>query len=517
MDKPQMNDKPQIELQPLDEDNQRLQANVAPTDWVNPETNGRYHMVVIGAGTAGLVAAAGAAGLGAKVALIERNLMGGDCLNVGCVPSKGLIAASRAAHAARGQSAMGISVTSDPIVDFQLAILRMRRLRADISPNDSYERFTSLGVDVYQGDAEFVGDDSIHLRGNSGDRTLSFRRAVIATGAKAAAPPIPGIDSVEYLTNESLFSITELPKSMAIVGGGPIGCEMAQAFARFGTKITLFANEKGLLPNDDSAAGAIIQSTFESEGVTVRKDGKQISLSPSDQDSINISGPEGVVKVEKLLIAVGRTPNIDGLGLEKVGVEYDRRIGVKVNKRLQTTHPKIFAAGDICSTAKFTHAADFQARTVVRNALMPWPLNRADASKLVIPWATYTDPEVAGVGLTESQAAEQGVPVDVYTQDFADLDRAILEGVTEGYAKILTAKGTDKIVGAAIVSPAAGDMIGELSVAMTHGIGLGKLASAIHPYPTLGESLRKLGDQYNRTKLTPLAKAVFRKWFAWTR
>ncbi len=506
----------QIELLPLDEENQRLQQNVAPTDWKNPDPNGRYHLVVIGAGTAGLVAAAGAAGLGAKVALIERNLMGGDCLNVGCVPSKGLIAAGRAAQSVRGNKEMGVHTASDPTLDFPTAINRMRRLRADISPNDSYERFTSLGVDVYQGDAEFLGGDKVQITGESGDRTLTFRRAAIATGARASAPPIPGLDSVDYLTNESLFSLNDLPESFAIVGGGPIGCEMAQAFARLGSKVTLISDNKGLLPNDDSTAGPIVRAALEAEGITVRTDGKEISFAPGENGMIKVKGPEGDLNAHKLLIAVGRAPNVDGLGLEKVGVEYDHRNGVKVNGQLQTTNPKIFAAGDICSSAKFTHAADFQARTVIRNALMPWPLNRGDASKLVIPWATYTDPEVAGVGLTEAKAAEQGIQVDVYEQDFADLDRAILEGVTEGYAKILTAKGSDQIVGAAIVSPGAGDMIGEISVAMTHGIGLGKLASAIHPYPTLGESLRKLGDQYNRTKLTPLAKGIFHKWFAWT-
>lgn len=505
-----------IELQPLEEHNQRLQSNVAPTSWKNPEPSGRYHLVVIGAGTAGLVSAAGAAGLGAKVALVERKLMGGDCLNVGCVPSKGIIAAARAAVAAKGDASMGVEATAEPSFNFQTAMQRMRKLRADISPNDSYERFSSLGVDVYQGDAEFIDSSTVKLTGPSGDRELKFRRAVIATGARAAAPPISGLDSVEYLTNESLFSLTELPNSMAIIGGGPIGCEMAQAFARFGSNVTLFANKSGLMARDDAAAGPIIQRALEANGVTVRRDGHDISFSPADGGNIQVSGPEGNVYVDKLLIAVGRAPNVEHLGLEKVGVQYDARNGVAVNSQLQTTNPKIFAAGDICSSAKFTHAADFQARTVIRNALLPWPINRADASTLLIPWATYTDPEVAGVGLTEAMAKEQGIVFDSYIQEFSDLDRAILEGETEGFAKVLTEKGTDKILGATIVAPGAGDMIGELTLAMTQSVGLGKVASTIHPYPTLGESLRKLGDQYNRTKLTPFAKGVFRKWFAWT-
>ncbi len=506
-----------IELMPLEAHNQRLQVNVAPLDWKNPQPDGRYHLVVIGAGTAGLVTAAGAAGLGAKVALVERKLMGGDCLNVGCVPSKGIIAAARAVPATRNTKPMGVEVPGPVSVDFNKAMQRMRKLRADISPNDSYERFTSLGVDVYQGDARFLDDKTVSVTGGSGDRKLNFRRAVLATGARAAAPPLPGLDTVNYLTNESLFSLTELPESMAVIGGGPIGCEMAQAFARLGSKITLFTDENGLLPRDDADAGPIIANVLEAEGVVVRTDGKEISFSSGKEQTINIEGPEGRIQTTHLLIAVGRAPNVDNLGLEKVGVRFDTRKGVEVNDLLQTTNPRIFAAGDICSTAKFTHAADFQARTVIRNALLPWPLNRAKSSSLVIPWATYTEPEVAGVGLTEAEANRQRIGVDTYVQPFSDLDRAILEGVTEGYAKVLTAKGTDKILGATIVAPGAGDMIGEITLAVTHGLGLGKVASTIHPYPTMGEALRKLGDQYNRTKLTSMVQAVFRKWFAWTR
>lgn len=506
-----------VELLPLEEHNQRLQANVAPTDWKNPEPDGRYHLVVIGAGTAGLVTAAGAAGLGAKVALVERKLMGGDCLNVGCVPSKGIIAAGRAAAATRNTEDMGVHVPEGVTVDFNTAMQRMRKLRADISPNDSFERFTSLGVDVYQGNAEFVDGKTVRVTGPSGERELNFRSAVLATGARAAAPPIPGLDTVAYLTNENLFSLTVLPKSMAIVGGGPIGCEMAQAFARLGCKITLFTDENGLMPRDDAAAGPIIQRALEVDGVVVRTDGKAISFSPAANGAIKTEGPEGTIETATLLIAVGRAPNVNNLGLEKVGVKYDVRKGIEVNDQLQTSNPKIFAAGDICSAAKFTHAADFQARTVIRNSLLPWPMNRAKSSSLVIPWATYTEPEVAGVGLTEAEAKRQGIEVDSYVQEFDDLDRAMLEGETEGYAKVLTAKGSDKILGATIVAPGAGDMIGEMTLAVTHGLGLGKVASTIHPYPTMGEALRKLGDQYNRTKLTPTVQAVFRKWFAWTR
>lgn len=505
------------ELEPLTDNNARLQASVAPTDWQNPEADGRYHLVVLGAGTAGLVTAAGAAGLGAKVALVERRLMGGDCLNVGCVPSKGVIAAARAAASVRDANRFGVHVPEGTSVDFAEAMERMRKLRADISPADSAERFRGLGVDVYLGDATFTDGQHVSVTGPAGDRKLRFKKAVIATGARAAAPPIDGLEGVDYLTNETVFSLTELPESIAVVGGGPIGCELAQSFARLGSRVTLFVDDAGIFPRDDADAAPILRKAMEHDGVDFHGGGRELSIAPGDDGGVVVRGPHGETRAAKLLIAVGRAPNVDGLGLESIGVEYDARTGVKVDDRLQSTNPSVFAAGDVASAAKFTHAADFQARTVIRNALMPWPLNRGKASSLVIPWATYTSPEVAGVGLTERQANDRSVPYDAYRVDLDDVDRAILEGETEGYVKVLTAAGSDKIIGATIVAPNAGDMIGEISLAMTHGVGLGKVASAIHPYPTIGEAIRKLGDQFNRTKLTPTAKRVFGTWFRWTR
>ena len=505
------------ELEPLTDNNARLRQSVAPPEWRNPEPDGRYHLVVIGAGTAGLVSAAGAAGLGAKVALVERRLMGGDCLNVGCVPSKGVIAAARAAGAVRHAGEFGVNVPGGFNVDFGAAMERMRKLRADISPADSAERFRGLGVDVYLGDASFEDSSHVSVAGPAGDRKLEFRKAVIATGARAAAPPIPGLDAVDYLTNETVFSLTELPESIAVIGGGPIGCELAQSFARLGSRVMLFIDDHGIFPRDDAGAAPILQKAMERDGVEFIGGGRELSLAPADDGGVLVRGPHGESHAQKLLVAVGRAPNVNGLGLEKIGVEFDERRGVKVDERLQSTNPRVFAAGDVASAAKFTHAADFQARTLIRNALMPWPLNRAKASSLVIPWATYTSPEVAGVGLTEKEASDRSIPVDAYQVGLDDIDRAILEGETEGFVKVLTAAGSEKIVGATIVAPNAGDMIGEISLAMTHGVGLGKVASAIHPYPTIGEAIRKLGDQYNRTKLTPTAKKVFGAWFNWTR
>ncbi|MGI9457077.1 MAG: mercuric reductase [Aeoliella sp.] len=500
-------------LEPHDEHNQRLEAAVHPSDWTNPTPDGRYHLVVIGAGTAGLVTAAGAAGLGAKVALVERALMGGDCLNVGCVPSKGLLSAGRAAAAVTGAHEFGVRVPTGTKVDFSAVMERMRRLRAGISHLDSAKRFQELGVDVYLGDAHF--EDSSHVK--VGDARLNFKRAVIATGARASAPPIPGLDQVDYLTNESVFSLTKLPRRLGVIGAGPIGCEMAQAFARFGSEVFLIEATHGVLPREDQDAAGVVKESLLRDGVQLFCCGKKLQLAQSG-DAISMTGSSHdnpyEFQVDQLLVAVGRAPNVDGLNLEGIGVEFDPRKGVTVNDRLQTTNARIFAAGDICSKYQFTHAADFMARAVIQNALF---MGRKKASNLVIPWCTYTEPELAHVGLNENDAHDQGIVIDTYRQDFAEVDRAILEGETDGFVKIHVAQGTDRIVGATIVAPNAGDMIGEISLAMTHGIGLGKIASAIHPYPTQAEAIRKVGDQFNRTKLTPKVKWVFNKWLGWTR
>ncbi len=501
------------QLQPHDEHNQKLQRNVHPRDWVNPTPAPRYNMVVIGAGTAGLVAAVGAAGLGAKVALIERDLMGGDCLNVGCVPSKGLISAARIAATVRDAGTFGVEVPDGVRVDFARVMERMRRLRADISANDSAVRFRDLGVDVFLGSATFTGNDTIEVNGQQ----LRYKKAVVATGARAAAPPIPGLDQVNYLTNETVFSLTELPKRLGVIGAGPIGCELAQAFARFGSEVYLVETTHGILPREDQDAASIVESKILNDGVKLLCCGRELQVAP-DGDRIRLQvmshDKEYDVEVDQLLLAVGRAPNVDGLNLEGVGVKYDKAKGIEVNDRLQTTNPRIYAAGDICSKYKFTHAADFMARIVIQNALFK---GRAKASALTIPWATYTSPEIAHVGLSERDAKEQGIAIDTYTQNMNEVDRAILEGETEGFVKIHVAQGTDKIVGATIVATNAGDMISEVTLAMKAGLGLKTIGATIHPYPTQAEAIRKTGDQYGRTRLTPLVKSLFNRWLAWTR
>jgi pyruvate/2-oxoglutarate dehydrogenase complex dihydrolipoamide dehydrogenase (E3) component len=500
-------------LRPYDEFNRKLEANVHPPDWTNPKPSGRYNLVVVGAGTAGLVTAAGAAGLGAKVALIERNLLGGDCLNVGCVPSKAVLSAAKRVAAVREAGEFGIRLAGTVEVDFATVMERMRRLRAGISPHDSAARFRDLGIDVFLGQATFTGPDKIAV----GGETLEFKRAVIASGARAAAPPIPGLDQIDYLTNESVFSLTELPERLAVIGAGPIGCEMAQAFARFGSKVFLVEAMHGILPREDSDASQIVLSAMQRDGVTLLCCGKELTLSREAQGRTRLrvrSHEKGYDEiVDKVLIGVGRAPNVEGLGFETAGVEYTKK-GVVVNDHLQTTNPTIYAAGDICSRYQFTHAADFMARIVIQNALF---MGRARASSLVIPWCTYTAPEVAHVGIYEREAKEKGIELDTFTQALRGVDRAILDGETEGFARVHVKKGTDEILGATIVAAHAGDLISQFTMAMTHRLGLKKVAGTIFPYPTQAEAVRKTGDAYNRTRLTPFVKKLFNWWLSRSR
>lgn len=506
-------EKDKILISPWDTHNQALVSHVHPPDWENPKPASRYNLVVIGAGTAGLVCAAGAAGLGAKVALIERHLMGGDCLNVGCVPSKAVIRAARAATAVRDAGAFGVHVPEGVTIDFGQAMERMRRLRASIAPHDSVKRFSDLGIDVFIGEGRFVDAHSVEVAGER----LFFKKAVIATGARAAAPPIPGLEAVSYQTNETVFSLTELPKRMAIIGAGPIGCEMAQSFARFGSEVFLVETLHGILPREDPDASGIVLESMQKDGVKLLCCGKELKLASVDGGKVRLTveshGKEYDELVDQLLVAVGRAPNVENLGLEKAGVAFTKK-GVQVNDRLQTTQPNIYAAGDICSPYQFTHAADFMARIVIHNALF---FGRAGAGALTIPWCTYTEPEIAHVGLYEKQAQEQGIEIDTFTRELSEVDRAILEDHTNGLVRVHVRKGTDKIIGATIVASNAGDMISEITLAMTNNLGLKHIANTIHPYPTQAEAIRQIGDAYNRTRLTPFTKSLFSRLMAWRR
>jgi len=504
---------PSFELMPHDDHNKTLIANVHPSDWVNPEPAPHYNLVVIGGGTAGLISAAGAAGLGAKVALIEQHLMGGDCLNVGCVPSKGVVSASRALHHARNSAEFGIMDGSSLGFDFGTAMERMRRLRADISHHDSARRFRDeLGIDVFIGQGSFSGPDTVEVAG----KTVRFKKAAVCTGARAAAPPIPGLEEAGYLTNETIFSLTELPPRMAVIGGGPIGCEMAQSFARFGCRVSLIELGPHILGREDVDAAGILHDTFVREGIDLQLGVKIIGAETSGSDKIlhlERDGKRIDVTVDAILVGVGRAPNLEGLGLEKAGIKFDRS-GVIVSDNLQTSNPNVYAAGDICFPFKYTHTADALARILIANALF---MGRQKASALTIPWCTYTDPEIAHVGMYEGDAKEKGIELTTLTVPLSDIDRAVLDGEAEGFARVHLRKGTDKILGATIVARHAGEMINEFSLAITNGLGISAIAKTIHPYPTQAEVIKRLADAYNRTRLTPFVKNLLSLWLKWQR
>ncbi len=504
-------------IAPMDEFNRQLLENVRPPDWVNPTPAGRYNLVVIGAGTAGLVTSAVAAALGAKVALIERHLMGGDCLNVGCVPSKGVIRASRAWAAVKQARQFGLA-PDDAGADFGTAMARMRKLRARISHVDSARRYAGLGVDVFLGDGRFTGARTIAV----GDATLEFVNATICTGARAAAPPIPGLEQAGYLTNETVFSLTQLPPRLAVIGAGPIGCEMAQSFARFGSRVSLIERGAHILPREDAEAAGIVQTHMERDGVSFVFDAAITGVESRGEEKVvryDRHGGRHEIAVDEILVGVGRAPNVEHLELDTVGVEFDGRTGVKVDAKLRTTNPRVYAAGDVCFPFKFTHTADAMAQIVIQNALFPHPfgLGCATTDSLIIPWATYTDPELAHVGLSGDEARRRGIAIDTFTFRLDEVDRAILDGEDAGFARVHVKQGTDTLVGATIVAAHAGDMISECTLAMKGGLGLSAIAGTIHPYPTQAEVIKKVANAWRKTTLTENKKRWLRRLFAWMR
>jgi len=502
-----------MEVLPHDQYNAELVANAHPQQWTNPTPSGRYNLVAIGGGTAGIISALGTAGLGGRAALVERHLLGGDCLNYGCVPSKALIRASRAVYQSANSAEFGVRGGEAIGGDFAQAMERLRRLRAKISHHDSAQRFASLGADVFLGSARFTGPDSLQVDG----RELHFARAVIATGGRAAAPSIEGLEAAGYLTNETVFSLTELPRRLIVVGAGPIGCELAQAFARFGSQVHLVQRGPTLLAKEDSTASIIIQRQFEREGIRLYLGWNTVRANAGDdgkQLHIERNGQAQVLAGDAILVAVGRTPNVEGLELEAAGVQYDAH-GVHVDDHLRTANPRIYAAGDVCTRYQFTHVADAMARVCVQNALFPFPKKRM--SGLVIPRCTYTDPEVAHVGLTPAEAAERGIAIDSYREELQEVDRAILDGEDEGFAVVHTQRGQGTVVGCTIVGSHAGEMIGEITLLMAQKLSLGALAGTIHCYPTQVEVLKRIADAYSRTRLTPTVAAMMKRWLAWRR
>jgi len=485
-----------------------LLDNVRPPDWRNPTPRERYDLVVVGAGTGGLVSAAIGAALGARVALVERRRMGGDCLNFGCVPSKGMLRAARSWAAARSshESFGGPPVSGSG--DFTAAMAGMREIRAGISDVDAAERFSGMGVDVFFGEGRFDSRRSLLIDGR--DR-LEFRRAIIATGTRPTVPDVPGLDGSDFLTNENVFDLDRRPDRLLVLGAGAIGCELSQAFARLGSAVVLLDLENRVLAREEADAAELVLAALRRDGVEFIGGADVTGVESSDGRTVlryEVDGRPGEVEGDALLVAVGRTPIVD-LDLDRAGVDHDRE-GVKVDDRLRTSNRRVYAVGDVASPYKFTHAADAQARLAVRNALF---LGRGRMSRLVIPWATYTSPELARVGMSPAEADDEGIEVESVTVPLSEVDRARLDGDTDGFVRMHLRAGSDEIVGATIVSAHAGELISQVTQAMTRGVGLKEFSDVVFPYPTTAEALRKAADQRRRDQLTPFVERAFGVFF----
>jgi pyruvate/2-oxoglutarate dehydrogenase complex dihydrolipoamide dehydrogenase (E3) component len=488
-----------------------LVDNVRPHAWRNPKFAGRYNLVVIGAGPGGLAAAGEAAALGAKVALIERNFIGGDRLNVGCVPSKSIIRTARLYAEMRDAEDYGGQVPDTIGIGFTMLMERMRRIQARLSRAISAQRLSEAGIDVYFGEARFAGTDTVAVAGE----VLRFRKALIATGARALPPPIPGLAEAGYLTNENIFDLTECPRRLLVIGGGPLGCELAQAFCRFGSHVIIAQDEPIFLPREERDAAQILSDALARDGAEIHLNTAVVAVRTEGAEKIVdlvCDGDEFSVSVDTIAAGIGRAPNVECLDLGAAGVSYDGKVGVHVNDFLQTSNPRIYAAGDVCLEHKFTHAAEASARMVVRNALF---LGRKRLSALTIPWCTYTDPEIAHVGLYVREAWDKAIPVQTFTILMHDVDRAVTDGEAEGFVKIHVRHGSDRILGATIVARHAGEMINGISLAISTGVGLRALARVIHTYPTQAEAIKMAADAYTRTRLTPTLKSLSRRWLAW--
>lgn len=507
----------------------KLIAHVRPVDWVNPTVPSTpYHLAILGGGPAGLVAASFAAGLGVRVALIEAQLLGGDCLNHGCVPSKALLHTARIAATLNTAPSHGLILPGGVEINFPVVMDRMRRLRAHIAPHDSAARFRDLGVDVFLGRGTFSSPNHIRV----GEQSLQFKHAIIATGTRPRIPDIPGVTTETCLTNESIFNLTERPARLAILGAGPIGCELAQCFQRLGSQVTLVHRGPRILEREDPMASDVLEESMAADGVTIQLNTKvlrithhgathQLYLSsiPANQAPArhpSVADSTQVLEVDAILIATGRTPNVDQLNLDGIGIDFTKDAGITVNDLLQTSLPHIYACGDVCLLDRFTHAADFSARIAVQNALLRiGPFGSARVSRLNIPRCTYSDPEVAHVGLLESDPRAIALGATSVVQPLDRVDRAITDDTSRGFVKIVVPSGSDKILGATIVGAHAGESIGEIALAMAAGVGLKTLGNVIHPYPTLAEAIRRCGDLYRRAHFSPRMQHWVRTFLHW--
>lgn len=479
--------------------------------WRNPDPRGPYHLLIVGAGPAGLIAAQTAARRGARVALIERDLLGGTCLNKGCIPSKAIIRTSRLYRDMRDAEQFGGQVPSGIAVDFGAVMERVRRIRARLRQRDSAEGLAAMGIDVYFGEARFAGRDSVTV----GDAVLGFKKALIATGARPVRPPIPGLEEAGYLTYENVFDQTDCPERLLVIGGGPVGCELAQAFARLGSRVTLVQTDPMFLGQEERDAAQLLSDALARDGIEIHLDTTTIGVRVEGNDKVAelVSGDaKRTARVDRILVGVGTAPNVEGLNLEAAGVAYDRVQGIPVDDFLRTTNRRIFAAGDVCTENKFPHIEGTAGRIVVANALF---LGRRRLSAEAIPWCTFTDPEIAHVGMYVTEARQKNIPVKTFTTLMHEVDRAIADGEEEGFVKVHVREGTGKILGATVVARHAGDLINEISLAMSAGLDLRALAWVNQPYPTQSQAIKMAADASMGSRRKAVRAWLRAKWLSW--
>ena len=498
-----------------------LQRRKVQARWQRPATYDR-NLVVIGAGAGGLVSAYIAAAVKAKVTLVEQHLMGGDCLNFGCVPSKALIRSAKLAHEIKQASDLGLQ-GAGATVDFAAVMARIQRVIADIAPHDSVARYTSLGVDVVQGRARITSPWQVEITTAQGVQTLTTRSIVIATGARPFVPPIPGLADMGCLSSDTVWGLKTLPKRLLVLGGGPIGCELAQAFARLGAQVTQVEMAPRLMLREDEDAATLVLQSLQADGVRVLTGHQAVRcerVSGAAGDTKRLIAQHGeaeiVIEFDELLCAVGRSARVEGFGLEALGIPLTPRKTIETNAWLQTLHPNIYAVGDVAGPFQLTHVAAHQAWYAAVNALFG-RFKKFKADYAVIPWATFTDPEVARVGLSEDEARAQAIPYELTRYGIDDLDRAIADGTAHGFVKVLTVPGKDKILGATIVGAHAGDLLAEYVLAMKHGLGLNKILGTIHTYPTLAEANKYAAGEWKRAHAPQALLAWVKKYHDWER
>ena len=494
-----------------------LQARKVYRGYQKPKHFDR-NLVVIGAGSAGLVSAYIAATVKASVTLIEKGEMGGDCLNTGCVPSKALIKSARLAHLEQKPQRYGFTSIT-PRFDFADVMARIHKVIGKIEPHDSVERYTELGVDCVQGSARITSPWEVTVDTAEGERTLTTRNIIIASGARPFVPPIPGIDQIDILTSENLWTLTEQPGRLIVLGGGPIGCELAQSFARLGSEVAQVEMLPRLMPREDEDAAALVAASLRDSGVTVLTNHKAARFAVEDGEKVlYVQADDGEKRLpfDAVLVAVGRRANTDGLGLEAMNIATEKNGTVAVDGFLRTRFPNIFACGDVAGPYQFTHVAAHQAWYASVNALFG-RFKKFQVDYRVIPWATFTDPEVARVGLSEDEAREQGIEVEVTRYGIDDLDRAIADSTDHGFVKVLTPPGKDTILGVTIVGESASDLISEYVLAMKHGLGLNKILGTIHPYPTWNESAKYAAGEWKREHAPQGILKLLEKLHGWRR